>query len=222
MYVVGERRSGRESPKSACCRASAPDTVQNDVVALGASRPESVDPTRFEQILGRDAEEQLVASSKSSRAAGCSRIAGKRPFIFHAWKKNCQSMYGRSSATEGSTNRTPVKAGVVTSCALQETGVLFARGREWEQGLAFLLGVERSQSLLLGAVPLIESVFRSPSSGCLPRRRPRRRHVIKESIPARSERRVLARRGGAADHERQCDPAALHLARHPTISSSEE
>ena len=29
------------------------------------------------------------------------------------------------------------------------------------------------------------------------------------------DRRVLARRGGAADHERQRDPAALHLARHP-------
>ena len=50
-----------------------------------------------------------------------------------------------------------MKAGVATSCALQEMGVLLARAApSASRGLVSLLGVERSQSLLLGAVPLIE------------------------------------------------------------------
>ena len=54
---------------------------------------------------------RVLASSKSSRAAGWPRIAGYLPFSSQARKKNCQSIISRSAARSGCTVRSPVNAG---------------------------------------------------------------------------------------------------------------
>ncbi len=58
------------------------------------------------------------ASSNSSRAAGCSRIAGYLPFSSQARKKNCQSISSRSRRRSGSMSRVPVNDGTARSSKL--------------------------------------------------------------------------------------------------------
>ena len=71
------------------------------------------------------------------------------------WKKNCQSTYGRSSATDGSTTRAPSNGGSGSSRERDLVAVL-ARVRERDERLADALGVLHAKPLLVGPRPLTE------------------------------------------------------------------
>src|SRR3954470_23959184 len=95
------------------------------------------------------------ASSYSSRAAGLSRIAGNLPFRSHAWKKNCQSMNGTSSASGGSTSRLPSNGGA--GSAIGETSARFARAASsGSSGLCGFFTVLNAEPLLQLAVLDVE------------------------------------------------------------------
>ena len=122
------------------------------------------------------------ASSKSSRAAGCSRIAGYLPFSSQAWKKNCQSMYSRSVARSGSTRRRPVNSGTGRSsnetrcrfsraCANGSSGLRSfsawrSRSRSWSARFSASSRTRRSGSSRSETTPTTREASRTWTTGC--------------------------------------------------------
>ena len=144
---------------------------------------------------------------------------GKRPFSSHAWKKNVQSTYSRSSCQVGLDHAHAREGGrrQVLRPPVDRRPALARRG-ERKQGLALLLAVQLPQLVLRCAVLLVEPLAplgleqvgddRDDARGVEDVQR-------RLAVGGRDlHRRVLARGGRAADQERQVEPAPLHLLGH--------
>ena len=158
-----------------------------------------------------------LASSNSSLAAGCSRMAGYLPFSSQARKKNCQSMSSRSRRRSGSTSlragerryREVVEAdlllvGLRLPQRQQRPPLLAAcsvRSRSWSARLASSSLADRTGSSRSDTTPTTRDASSTCTVGLVVGRRD-------------PDRGVLPRGGRAADQQRQRHAAPLHLLGH--------
>ena len=123
-------------------------TVDHDVIALGMGRPEPVDAARAAAMPpGRSRAGARGRRRRAPAPPDSSRIAGNLPFRSHAWKKNCQSMYGTRSASGGVDRARPDERRR-RQIAVAGLDPIRARLGERQERLADLFGVLDAKPLL--------------------------------------------------------------------------
>ena len=219
--VVGEASGSAASRRTRTAGAGSRIACRchrdNDVVAVGRRRPEPVDAPRAEQPSRTISSSSSCASSYSSRAAGCSRIAGNLPFSSQAWKKNCQSMYSRSvgerrarprarrERRRAAGRRTRRAARFARAASIDSSG-LRSRSACWSRSRSCSSRFSVVEQL---APHGVEQVGDDADDARRVEHVDDRLRVLRRD----PHRGVLPRGRRAADQQRQREPAALHLAR---------
>ena len=190
--------------------------VQDDVVALGVRGPEAEHAPRSEEPLVNDPVEQALRVVEELARRGLledrRELALQLPGVEEELPVDVLAERGEVGLDQAAAGE--LRHGQVVE---RDAVPVRARLRERQQRLALLLGVQVAQPILVGAVlgvephaPLgIEQVGDDADDA-------RGVEDVDDRLRVRGRdphRRVLARRRGAADQQRQVDPAPLHLAR---------
>ena len=219
--VVGEASgsgASRRSRPAGAGTGSASRPSSDDVVALGARRPEAVDAARPEQLVARRSRRAAPARRRRARAPRAARGSpGTCPSAPTRGRRTASRCTARSSRASARRRASPVNDGVGRSSNATRVPVR-ARRLDREQRLA-----ARARRAARAAAPAARGSRRRAS-----RARSRVEQARDDADDARGvehvhrrlrvlgrdpHRGVLLRRRRAADQQRQVEAAPLHLAR---------